>query len=325
MKFTGYLNISFKIFKSYLGKKIPFSVSWSLTNRCNKKCYYCNIYNIKSRELTTKQIFKIIDQLKDLGCERIGFTGGEPLLRRDIGKILNYCKKKNIFTGIVTNAVLLPRRIKEIRKVDLLQFSLDGKKEINDKHRYKGAFDDTIEGIKLAKKYGIRTWITCVLAKDNLNQVDYMLEIAKKYNTKIFFQPIVDYRLCGLNSKKLLPKASDFRKTIGYIMELKKKGNSNIGNSLPCLQYLLNWPEKSKMRCFAGKLFFHIYTDGTIYPCFNFEGKDSFNSSEINLKDGIRKLKRPDCNSCYTYANIEFNNLFSFNPKTIKNTLNLLR
>ena len=108
------LKNQFKIIKSILNqrlfnKKIPLSVSWTLTNRCNKKCFYCNLPNITSKELTTKQTFSIIDELASLGTQRIGFTGGEPLLRKDIGEIINYSHSKGIFTGMVSNGSLVEK------------------------------------------------------------------------------------------------------------------------------------------------------------------------------------------------------------------------
>ena len=88
MKIKDKIFIGHSILKSKLLKKSsPLTVGWSLTNRCNHECKYCGIPNVKSNELTTEQIFSIIDELSELGTKIIQFTGGEPLLRDDIGKI----------------------------------------------------------------------------------------------------------------------------------------------------------------------------------------------------------------------------------------------
>ena len=323
MKLKNKIRILYSILRCrLLDMRIPVSVSWTLTHRCNHRCSYCNIYNIKIQELTTKQILLIIDQLKELGTERIGFTGGEPLLRDDIGEIINYAHDKKIFTGIVSNGSFVQTKIEQIRRLDLLQLSLDGNKEVNDKQRYEGSFDDVIKAIKIAKKYGIKVWITYVLTKYNLSEVNYVVNLAKKYNAKIFFQPIVNYKSCGLIANNLLPDQQEYKDIIKKLIEIKKTNNF-IGNSHNGLKYLYHWPHYKPLKCFAGRLFFHITPSGNIYPCFNIDNKKCIKYNG-NLKDSIEKLESPKCDSCWTYANIEFNLLFGLHTENIVNTLKLI-
>ena len=55
-----------------------------------------------------KQIKELIDTLAQIGTQRISFTGGEPLMRADIGEILAVCKKNRIFTTLGSNGKLVP-------------------------------------------------------------------------------------------------------------------------------------------------------------------------------------------------------------------------
>ena len=73
-----------------LRRRIPFAVSWALTYRCNAKCLYCRIQDIDLKELGIKEILSILDELAAMGTRWISFTGGEPLLRDDIGEIIDY-------------------------------------------------------------------------------------------------------------------------------------------------------------------------------------------------------------------------------------------
>jgi MoaA/NifB/PqqE/SkfB family radical SAM enzyme len=305
-------------------KKTPLSVSWTLTNRCNHKCKYCNLLNIVSEELTTKQIFSIIDELDKLGTQRIGFTGGEPLLREDINKIIDYSHNKGIFTGLVSNGSLVQKKINEIKNLDLLQLSLDGLEEINDKQRYKGSYKDVISAIKTTKGKIPKIWLTCVLTKKNLNSIDFILELARQYNLKVFFQPVVDYENCGLQAKTLFPDKDKYKETIKKLIILKKK-NQQIGNSKVGLKYLQNWPIYKKLNCNASKLFAHIYPNGDVYPCFNMDGKKPINCLSKDFNNAFKQLKLKDCKGCWTYANIEMNYLFNFNFNAGWNSLKLLR
>lgn len=324
MDFKNKIGIAQSLFKVYfLKKRVPLIVSWMLNNRCNRKCTYCDLPRIKCKELSTEQIFSVIDELKVMGCQRIGFTGGEPLLREDIGEIIDYCTNKSIFTGLVSNGSFVPNKIDEIKNLDLLQLSIDSHKEVNDAQRYKGSYQEVIEAIKTAKNHDLRVWLTCVLTKHNVGCIESTIKLAEELDVKVFFQPVVSYKNCG-KVKHLFPNEQDYKKAISYLINNKNKkeviANSNLG-----LEYLYCWPNPQNMRCFAGKLLAHIYPNGDVYPCFNMDRKDSKNCLDTSFKDAFLSLKLPDCRSCWTYANIEFNHLFSINLETIHNTLKLIR
>ena len=67
------------------------SLRMSVTNRCNINCFYCHHDGMlgTSNEMSVDEIFRIASVSKDLGVERIRFSGGEPLVRRDIVDIIN--------------------------------------------------------------------------------------------------------------------------------------------------------------------------------------------------------------------------------------------
>ena len=121
----------------------PISVVLVVNNRCNLNCNYCfgDYGNRRDTDYTTEELVKIIDDLYDLGTRYMIVHGGETLLRKDIGYIVNYIKNKGIYVGFITNGILLQKKIDEIRNVDSLCISLDGRMEGNDLNRGKGAFE----------------------------------------------------------------------------------------------------------------------------------------------------------------------------------------
>ena len=304
--------------------KTPLSVSWTLTNRCNKKCFYCNLPNISSKELTAKQIFSIIDELSKLGTQRIGFTGGEPLLRNDIKEIIDYSHSKGIFTGLVSNGSLIKKNLNKLKNLDLLQLSLDGPEEINDQQRYKGSYKDVMSAIKTVRGKIPKLWLTYILTKNNINSVDFILGLAKEYDLKVFFQPVVNYKNCGLQAKNLFPDKWKYKETIKKLLK-SKKTNKVVGNSKASLGYLYNWPNYKKNKCYAGKLFAHIYPNGDVYPCFNMDGKKPINCLDDGFNNAFKQLKLKDCEGCWTYANIEMNYSFNLNFSAGWNSLKLLK
>lgn len=91
----------------------PNSVMFELTYRCNFKCPYCYVEgshkNVK--ELSSRQVFAIIDQMRDMGVFNIAFTGGEALLRKDIFDILAYAKRQGFQTTLLSNGYLIDKDV----------------------------------------------------------------------------------------------------------------------------------------------------------------------------------------------------------------------
>ncbi len=98
-----------QIHKSAKEKGSLLRVMFELTYRCNFKCRHCYVPESfrEKRELKTKEVFSILDQLADIGCFYLGFTGGEPFMRKDIIQILCYAKKKGVEIIIYSNGSLI--------------------------------------------------------------------------------------------------------------------------------------------------------------------------------------------------------------------------
>jgi radical SAM protein with 4Fe4S-binding SPASM domain len=91
-----------------------------LTERCNNDCIHCcidlpaNDANARSREMTTAQVKDILTQAAALGCLRVRFTGGEPLLRPDFEELYLFARRLGIKVLLFTNARLLTPRLADL-------------------------------------------------------------------------------------------------------------------------------------------------------------------------------------------------------------------
>ena len=105
-----------------MSNKLPLRIMLELTYRCNFKCKHCYIpesYRKKSteKELKTREVFSILDQIADMGCMYLGISGGEPFLRKDILNIISYAKMKGFIIVIYTNGSLITENIARALKV----------------------------------------------------------------------------------------------------------------------------------------------------------------------------------------------------------------
>ncbi len=112
-----YAQFSEQLCKQSPKKRIPINVSFEPTFRCNLRCAHCycnlpaNDRKVQERELATKEVFRIFDEIAEEGCLWLLITGGEPLLRKDFLEIYTYAKKKGFLITLFTNGTLITTEI----------------------------------------------------------------------------------------------------------------------------------------------------------------------------------------------------------------------
>ncbi len=323
MNFIEKLNISGKVLLARIVKrKIPLAVSFNVTYRCNLQCKYCRYREREVRELSTKEIFRLIEELSCSGVRCITFTGGEPFMREDLGDIIKFCQKKNVLNTINSNGTLVKAMIEKIKGINNIQISLDGPRHINDAIRGPGVHDKVIEAIEICKKENIKVNIVTVISRNNISHIPYVLEVAKKHNVGVYFQP-ADQNLSGDASKDiaLIPKESDYKKVITYLINKKLQGCTTVNTSLSGLKHLYHWPKPKKIFCSVSLCHFFIEPDGKIFICDAFPHYQNFLIPvKQNLKESFNSLSFPhSCEECWGSSMVEFNLTGNFKLDSIFN------
>ena len=320
-----------KLLKTYA----PFQVQFSVTDRCNLQCSYCyaNYPARGYRELDMKNILRIIDQLAELGTMRINLVGGEPLLRDDIGEIIDYIKDKKIECAMTSNGYLVPKKMRDVKKLDLLCVSLDGDKKANDANRGNGSYDAAMKAIVLAKEKHIPVQVAAVITKNNLHSIGYILEEGKKYGFMVGFATLINVldgnikRAC-----KDIPTDNEYKEALAEILRLKKEGYPVLF-SRKSLEYSMQWPysySKDKVkdeapqfkhiRCNAGKYFAIIDTNGDLYPCPSLIGViNPINAVELGVRKAFSDIENHGCKTCHIPCQNEFNLIYSLDPEVLCN------
>ena len=326
MNFSRLFKLAYSVIKGYLtGGYYPVFVTWSATNRCQANCSYCNINERSNTEMTTDQVKNLIDEITGLGCQRFGIWGGEPLVRDDIGEVIDYASSRGLFVTLTTNGYEVPAKIELIKNLDILMISIDGYEKTHDANRGRGSFIRALGAIKTARKARLRTLTSTVLTKHNCNEesIDYILDLADSYNLASTFQILHHHKELG-DSITLKPDDKVYREIIKYVFEQKKKGR-RVGTSYKALNHLLKWGDysairksNSKNRCHAGKFFANIDTDGALYPCcLLINDTSSGNCIKKGYRQALKKMAKPTCTQCAATFNTEYNLLFNLDISTI--------
>ena len=306
-------------------KRYPVSVTFISTYRCNFECSYCDVYRKKNYEMTTQEIKDMIDQLYELGLLRLGFNGGEPLLRDDLGELINYSRSKGIITTVFTNGWLIEEKIDILKNLSTLIISLDGPAEIHDKQRKKGSYERVIAGIKSARKNGIPVWTNTVVTKNNINSLGFILEKARQYDFRTIYQPVLSYSHSSQKSSidQFAPSLEENRKAFNYLIQ-QKRANAPIVHSTTVLEHMSvpDW-SVNKRKCWAGKLYFAVTPDGCIAPCYPIFNSDKWpDGRAIGYKKAIESIQNFTCTGCYCIL-AEADYVYSFSPEVLINTLKL--
>ncbi len=151
-------------------------VAWETTDACNLACKHCRAEARETPsegELTTEEGKAFLLSLKDLGSPIVIFTGGEPLLRRDIFELLSFAREIGLISVIALNGTLLNREnVKELKRCGIrrISLSIDGPdaESHNTFRGVEGAFEATLRGIELLKKEDIPFQINTTVTRGNL-------------------------------------------------------------------------------------------------------------------------------------------------------------
>ena len=304
------------IFKALvLRRRIPLTLSFVLTNRCNQRCAYCRVWEHSFKELDTESIIKLIDDYKKKGTIWISFMGGEPLLRDDLGIIIAHTLKNNIKVSVSSNGILVPERINDLLGIQRLKLSLDGEAAVHDSLRGKGTFLKVLKAAETCKQRSIPIIFDCTLSRHNLDQIHFLVNTAKDFGAVLNFQPVTTKLLWAKEDNPLTPEVDIYKETIKRIMELKKKG-APILNSMSGLKHLYFWPNPKSIFCCAEKFHLAIEPDGTNIGC-----NRAFHNLIRELGDTNDTELLYNCCECWCASVVEFNLMFSFNPDAILNCM----
>jgi MoaA/NifB/PqqE/SkfB family radical SAM enzyme len=308
-------------------KRTPLMIGWNLTFRCNLRCSYCGVDQLDYEELATEQVCKTLDELYAIGGRWITFSGGEPLLRRDLPEIIDHAHNLGMHVFMSSNGRFIPRDIEKIKNLDKVSISIDGPEDVHDDIRGKGSLQHAVDGIRVCQENDILVSLTCVLSRDNLDRVEEVLDFADEHNVWIIFQPATKWlEATDGVPNPLAPPEEEYRQTIRNLMALKKKG-APISNSQAGMRHLLNWPNKSPVGCKAGVLTCTIEPDGRMIACdFDpsaFHGDNAQDAETATERFKAMRVPEQCCQECWCAPLVELNLVFSFNLSAIFNIIQM--
>jgi MoaA/NifB/PqqE/SkfB family radical SAM enzyme len=297
-----------RLIQTICNRHRPYYAHLCVTERCNLRCSFCQIWKDPLHELSTAEFKLAIEKIDRMGVVFVIFTGGEPMLRQDICELIEYAADRGLFTAITSSGTLNLERYAALLKtrISKISISLDGIEGDDLPHSHVSTkILDTIEFLN-ANKGNKAFFVSATLFERNQESVPQIIEYCEKEEVKVFIQPVVTGhgKLRTLGRNMSLPSISS-----PYVLN---PVFFNDASKVYAVTGRLDW------RCHSGQLFFDIKPNGDFWLCQDYP-------TTLNILDPAFERKwltydfaryRKQCTSgciysCYyiTQKGLEFKNI----------------
>ncbi|MFI5937560.1 StsB family radical SAM/SPASM domain sactipeptide maturase [Actinoplanes sp. NPDC051494] len=157
----------------------PLDIAYyAITDGCNLRCPYCYASSEKCLpgELNTAESMDLVTQIAELGARTIVFTGGEPMLRKDLFTVVEHARSVGLLVNVITNATMIRNQAIADRFAELFDavtVSVDGgTAETHDRTRGAGAFAKTYKALQMLNKAGVVPRINHIMTSDNIDELE---------------------------------------------------------------------------------------------------------------------------------------------------------
>ncbi|MFP6729465.1 MAG: pyrroloquinoline quinone biosynthesis protein PqqE [Alphaproteobacteria bacterium] len=252
----------------------PLAILAELTHRCPLRCGYCSNpleLSRRSSEMDTQAWLGLLDEAAALGVLQVHFSGGEPAARPDLDIMVEHAEKVGLYSNLITSGVLLDRdRLESLAAKGLqhVQLSFQGAEPLIADHigGYPGGHEKKLEIARWVGEIGLPLTVNAVMCRENLHQLDAMIELATSFGAQRLEVANVQYYGWGLlNRAALLPTREQLDKATATVEAARErlKGVLVIDYVVP--DYYARRPKS----CMGGwgQSFLNINPEGRVLPC----------------------------------------------------------
>ena len=233
-------------------------VIWNLIRRCNLTCLHCYALSADkdyAGELSREEVSTVMQDLKTFGVPVLILSGGEPLLRPDIFDIAQEAKARGFYVGLSTNGTLIDapmaQRIAAVG-FNYVGISLDGISKTHDLFRRKeGAFDLSLNGIRLLRAIDVKVGVRYTMTQDNAHDLPALLQLTEDEDIDKFYFSHLNYAGRGKKNRATDARHRTTREAMDLLFETALRWNASgspremvTGNNDADGVYLLQWAQQ---------------------------------------------------------------------------------
>jgi radical SAM protein with 4Fe4S-binding SPASM domain len=257
---------------------VPLVMSWNVTRECNMKCSHCYINATDKKlanELTTMEGKNLIDQISKVSKPLLILSGGEPLLRPDIYKLIHYGASKGLKMGLGSNGSLIDDKVATKLKdagIATVSISLDSHipAQHDDFRGVTGAWEKAVNACKVLRKNNVLVQVNTTLTQQNYNQIDDIMSLAEEIgveNFHLFFLVPTGRgtKLADISPQKYEDMISN---TFAKVAKHKLNVRPSCAPQFMRIAKSMGLDMRQWVRgCLAGLYYCRIYPNGDVTPC----------------------------------------------------------
>lgn len=287
----NYAVFSKGMLEEIMGGRIPIVGGIEITFRCNFRCLHCYVPEDErgiQKEMTTQQIYRIMDEIADEGCLWLLLTGGDPLIRGDFLDIYTYAKKKGMLVTVFTNGSLItPEIVRCFKDLPpyLVEITLYGRTEetYNKITQTRGNLQKCLRGIDLLLKAEVPLKLKTMVMKSNKHELWDLKHFAESLGLAFRFDAVINPSLDGSKGpckERLSPEE---------VVELDSLDPERIVEWNKFVRSYHQPPEDpyALYSCGAGINCFNIDAQGRLTPCLMVR-EPAYDLLSGNFKEGWR-------------------------------------
>jgi pyrroloquinoline quinone biosynthesis protein E len=251
----------------------PLWLVAELTYTCPLHCVFCSNpldFAAQKNELSTADWMRVLDEARALGAVQLGFTGGEPLTRKDLEILVKHSHDLGYYTNLITSGTgLTPQRIEALKDagLDHIQLSFqDSTREMNDFLSSTRTFDLKRRTASLIKSHDFPMVMNCVVHRLNIDHIDRIIDLAVEIGAEYLELANTQYYGWALrNRDHLMPSREQLARAEATVAARR----AELGSRLRILFVVPDYFEGRPKRCMNGwgTTILCISPDGTALPC----------------------------------------------------------
>ncbi|MBI1916822.1 MAG: pyrroloquinoline quinone biosynthesis protein PqqE [Planctomycetes bacterium] len=251
----------------------PLALLAELTYRCPLKCPYCSNPLELARyrhELDTATWQRVLAEAAALGVIQVHFSGGEPLVRRDLAELVQHARQLDLYSNLSTGATLAdPATLERLKEagLDALQISLlDARPDGNDWLTGAASFDKKRVAVENAKHLGFPVTLNVVLHRHNLDRIEEIIDLACRWDVDRLELAHVQYTGWAFrNRAALLPTREQVERAAEAVVQARRR----LSERPAILHVLPDYFQQYPKACLHGwgRVFLTVAPDGAVLPC----------------------------------------------------------
>ena len=255
------------------GLGLPLWLLLELTYKCPLKCSWCNnpiAFDQYQDELTTEEWVAVLRQGRRLGSLQLGFSGGEPMLRRDLEELVGESSQLGYYTNLITSGMgLTLPRLAALRRAGLKQIQLSLQAcdaELTNRLVGVEAYAQKLAAARMIKEQGFPMVLNVPVSRHNIGQAAALLAFAEELGIEyVEFANLQYYNWALINRSDLMPTREQIAEAEAVVMEARAR----LGRRMTIYFVISDYYDTRPKACMKGwgNIHLTIAPDGAALPC----------------------------------------------------------